>query len=241
MKIQIIKHYFVYLANRYSKYLLLAVLVILYFLWQQRQDYRLMAASWKDAAEFKDQQMTTLKNIHGQVIAEQKTIVTENAKQIKALSAEIFSLSGRLEKRIKEVQALVLVKQEVRLPDTIKVPYIDTRKISPDSMVMAKNVIIPPKPFKVVQPFYTIAGKVLLENLLIDSIVFPNQVSFRIATQKKNFFSRSHQIVQVVNSNPYMQTLSTKSITLKPKVTAWNKWIKPVAAATVIGFLMYKF
>lgn len=240
MKLHIIKHYLVYLANRYSKYILLAALIVLYFFWQRGQDYRLMAASWKEAAEFKDQQMTTLKNTHDQVIAQQTTIVTENAKQIKAMSAEIFSLTGRLEKRIKEVQALVLVKQEIRLRDTIKVPYIDTRKISPDSLVMAKDVVIPPKPFKVVEPFYSIAGKVLLENLQIDSIVFPNQVSLRIATQKKNFLSRSHQIVQVVNSNPYMQTLTLQSMTLKTKVSSWNKWIKPVVAAALTGFVMYK-
>lgn len=240
MNLQQIKIYTRYLVNRYSKYLVIVAAILLYFLWQQRKEYKIMAASWQEMAAFRDQEITKLKNTSDQVISQQRTIITENALQIKNLSAEMFNLGKKLEGKIKEVQALVSVQQEIRLPDTVHIPFTDTRHIRPDSMVMAREVVIPPKPFYIHNLYYTIAGKVLLKEVQVDSMYFPNKITFRIAEEKKNWWSSRRQVLHIVNSNIYMQTLGSQSMTLKPKVSAWHKWIKPALAAAVAGYISYK-
>lgn len=226
--------------DKYSKWLLLAALAIIFFLWQRGEQLKASRDRWKADADIKSQQIDVLHNQYGQQIAQQKTAITSSSAQIKELSAQVFGLSRRMEKKIKEVQAFVQVQQRFILRDTIYANYTDSSRVPGDSLVMAKDVIIPPRSFFVEDSLYSISGQVLLKTVQFDSISIPNKMALRIAEQKQGWFKPREQVVQVINSNKYIQVEGMQSITLKPAVSAWNKWIKPVIVAAIMFFITTK-
>ncbi len=228
------------IIDKYSKWALLAALVIIFFLWQRGENFRSARDIWKADAEFKNQQVEKIHNQYGQEIAQQKTAITSSSAQMKELSAQVFGLSDRMERKIKEVQALVKIQQRFIIRDTVYAQYTDTTNVPGDSLVKAKDVIIPPRSFSVRDSAYSISGKVLLKSVQFDSISIPNNMALRIAEQKNGWFKARRQIVQVINSNRYIQIEGMQSITLQPTVSAWNKWIKPLISAIATFFITTK-
>lgn len=226
--------------DKYSKVLLLAALAIILFLSQRVLNFKADRDRWKAEVDFKSQQVDLVRNQFGQQIAEQQLVITSSSKQIKDLSAQVFGLNDRMEKQIKEVKALVKIDQRIIIRDTVHAPYIDTVKISPDSLVKAKDVIIPPRPFSIKDSLYSISGKVLLKDVQFDSISIRNKMALRIAEQKKGWFKPRQQIVQVINSNKYIETEGMQSMVLQPGVTIWHRWIKPLLFAAITFFITTK-
>lgn len=226
--------------DRYSKWVLLAALVIIFLLWQRGEHFKNSRDTWKATAVFNNQQVEKIRNENGQEIAQQKTAITASAAQIKQLSAQVFGLGDRMEKKIKEVKALVTINQRLIIRDTIHAAYTDTTKAPPDSLVKVKDVIIPPRSFAVRDSLYSISGRVLLKDVQFDSISIPNKMALRIADQKKGWFKPREQIVQVVNSNKYIQVEGMQSMTLKSSVSMWQAWIKPLLVALATYFITTK-
>lgn len=193
------------------------------------------ATSNKALYDFEHNKTDSFKNAKGVQVAEVKAAETYRAEDIKQLSEAVFNLKQSNEKLIKQVSFFANVNQRVSVKDTSVITYVP-QEIDPiDTMVSINECVLPPKKFNTENRNYSIAGTVLLNGVKIDSIELNNTVSFRVAEKKDGFFSSKKTVVQVINSNPYFNTDSVQSIVLKPKQSAWNKWIKPVlfAAATL--------
>lgn len=128
-----------------------------------------------------------------------------------------------MEKKIKEMQTLIKIQHQFIVHNTIYADYTDNTTTLGDSLVKIKDVIIPPRKFFVTTDNYTIANTVQLKNVEFDSINIPNRITIHIAEKKDDWFKRRQQIVQIMNSNPYIETESIQSITLKPTISAWNR------------------
>lgn len=226
--------------DRYNGPLLLTALAIILFLLQRGEKFKALRDVWKARADFADTQFKQVTNLYGQQIAQQETAITGSSQQIKELSAQIFGLNDRLEKRIKEVQALVKIQQRFIIRDSAHAEYSDSTMAPGDSLVKVKDVIIPPRKFSVTTDSYTIAGTVNLKRVDFDSISIPNKIAIRIAEEKTGWFKPRKQIVQVINTNPYIETEGLQSMTLKPAISAWNRWIKPIIAAAITFFITTK-
>lgn len=189
------------------------------------------ALTAKGLYDYEHSTVTKLLNKKGVEVSETKAAETYSKDDIKKLSAEVFDLKNSLERKIKQVDALVRVNQSVKIigKDTIK--YYPVVMDDVDSMVPLNTVVLPPRKFSTENKNYSIAGTVLLSGVKIDSIELNNTVSFRIAEKKNGLFSARETVVQAVNSNPYFTNNGMQSIVLKPKQNAWNKWIKPTLIA----------
>jgi hypothetical protein len=184
-------------------------------------------------------QIDTLRNQKGIQVAEQTPAVTTDANEIKKLSQEVFDLKASMENKITNVQALVRAQQKFVLHDTT-INYVDSpQAVRTDSIIHASDVIIPPRKFSFSDSLMGIVGSVELHGIHVDSVWMNNEISFRIAEQKKGLF-KSQMVVQAINSNPNVHTLNMQSIVLKPTPSAWNVWMKPAVVAAIAVLLTKK-
>lgn len=198
----------------------------------------------KTKSELKDFSFDSLRNKHNQLVVEKGVLELNSKQEIKNLSAEVFDLKRKDEKRIKQVQALVRAGQKFRI-DTVEIAYIDTIEVVPGLMVSADSVVLPPKHFKDSTKNYVIDGTVLLKSVRINKLDIKDTISLRIAEQKpKGIVRRITQpnniVVQVVHSNDAIKTTGLQTVVLKERPNAWNRFIKPVFVAVVTGFISYK-
>jgi len=204
--------------------------VILFFSIRDCNSYMRDAENWKAQHDFATHVIDSFNNEKGLQVVEQVPAGTNDNKEIKSLSAQVFNLKKDLEAKIAQVSALVTARQEFVINGE-DIPYHTIESSPPaDSMVHAKDVIIPPRNFRDSSTWYDIQGQVRLQGIHIDSLDISNQVSFRIAEKRKGLFGKE-QILQVINSNPYVKTTGSQSMVLKRKASAWNQWIKPALAA----------
>ena len=173
-------------------------------------------------AVFKD-----FKNRSGLQVAEQKPAEFPDKKTVKSASAKAFNLSRAEESKIREVEAFVQADQEV----TITGDSIKSVANLPDTLAGGQWR------FELKRPHYYISGNYNKEMLWLDSLKIYNTISFRLAKKRTGIF-KSEQVIQVNNSNPFINTAGMHSLTIKQKPTSWNKWVKPVlftAAGLAIG------
>lgn len=227
-----------------NKFLLVALIATLLGLFLTDQARRKAENETKDIQsqyEFLNQTHKELVNRHGRLIEEQKTAQTTSESQIKDLSAKVFDLTKREERRIKQVEALIRIAQNAGIRD-VMIPYkvTDTVQADPsDSLIAKAKVVIPPKQFADSTEHYSINGTVLLEGVRIDSLDIPDSLSLRIAQKKEGLFKPKQQVIQIIHSNPLVKTTGLNSLTLKQKPTAWNRVIKP-ALGVIAGVLLAK-
>lgn len=195
-----------------------------------------LAVSNQARYDYEHSRVDNLLNKQGLKVTETKPAETYSADDIKKLSAQVFDLKNSLERKIKQVDAFVRVNQGVKIKGDSVIKYYPVVMDDVDSMVPLNTVVLPPRKFSTENKNYSIAGTVLLDGVKIDSIELNNTVSFRIAEKKNGLFSPRETVVQAINSNPYFTNTGMQSIVLKPKPSAWNKWIKPIVigAASLI-------
>lgn len=215
-------------------YLIIAILSIaLFFSVKSCTDNKLHAEDLQAKIDYKDNSIKQFENKLGKIISEQEVAKTTNEKTIKELSEQVFQLKKQDEKRIKEVQALVRLIQNVKI-NTIEIPYTDTVQVyPPGTLVSVDSVVIPPKNFEVLNDAYAISGTVLLKGVKINSISLPDTASFRIVQQRpkgilNRIFQPNKTVIQSVHTNPYFTTNGIQSIVLKEKPNIFNKYIKPI-------------
>ena len=137
------------------------------------------------------------KTSKGQVVAEKQFLET-TTRQIKK---DLDSLK-EITRRYKKIKNATIIKQEVRI-DTVVITYTDTIPY-----VFKRS-------FKLTKPDYIIGGKITHKALHIDSIIIPNVITV-ITGVKKGW---DHDIIttEVVNSNPYINTINISTHSEKIK------------------------
>ena len=193
------------------------------------------AATWKARYDTATATIRTLKNRTGQAVTEQKAAVFASARDVQAASAKGFNLTKKKERKIKQVALYAEVEQAVKLSDTI-VPHPPTPSLI--GVGKAVDSVAVPLLFEKRSDRYSIAGQVTKEAVIIDSLSIYNTVRLRLAERRAGLFRPNETVVQVMNSNPLVVTTGMKTLTIKHKPNAWNKWMKPVAfaaAGVIIG------
>lgn len=228
------------LISKYWKYaagLLLLIVVLIGV--NSCNRYKRLTEDLQAQNDYKAQTIASLQNQNGLLVAQQKVVQTNNTADIKRLSAQLFDLKKKDEKKITGLQALITAQQVLTIHDTV-IHYTDSGAANKDSLVHAGDVILPGRPFEVSNSYYRVHGKVLLSGVRIDSANFYNQVSFRVGYLSKGIFSAKQLTVQAINSNPLIKFTGMNSIVLKPKTSAWNRWIKPVLFSAAASLVTYK-
>lgn len=218
--------------------------IALFFSIRQCRNNAIDAENWKGKYTYQNQVIDSFKNNKGIKVVEQKVAETNDKDELKKLSAQLFDLKKGMERKIKEVKALVKANQQVDIVDDT-IPYTTDNPVkledyyTNDTLVHKDSVIIPPRSFAVNDSNYSLHGKVLLTGVMIDSLRLQNTISFRIAEKKTGLFKRE-TVAQAINSNPLFHNTGMNSIVLKKKTTAWNKWIKPALTAGITLFIQSK-
>lgn len=174
--------------------------------------------------ELKDQNFTKEKNAKNQTIATQEQRILElnkeNMKLVKTIK-DFKKIGGQT-----QVVTNTII-QEVKVPYEVQViKYIDT---------LNKAIYVRvPLPFKKVDSFYSIMGKVNSNALIIDSLSIPNTLTITTGLENGGFFKKDKYIVEVVSDNPHADITKVKNTQFEPK----TPWYKTRGLAFGLGFLI---
>jgi len=178
------------------------------------------------------------------IATQQQTILTE--REAKRLGLVKY------EGEIKKLKAQIIQSQQIKY-GTIAVPFTpngyadttgwykklqsgDTSKAICDSL--KANSVVVPKAFSKHDKWFNIDGKVVKEGVNIESIVIPNESTVSIGWKKAGFLHlKKVPIVEVKNTNPYMDVTKMSNIIIDPKKGLFQKngfWIGVGAAIVVI-------
>jgi hypothetical protein len=166
-------------------------------------------------------------------LKDSSTMATQNQmllSQIEALKLGVLKLNGE----IKIVQSQVSQKQEIKI-DSIFVPFVPTH-FADTSLWMSRikkgdssrylidslmnNSVIVPQPFKMEEKWFKMYGKVQKKGLLLDSFLLTNESVVTLGYKKSGFLNlKKEAVVEVTNSNPYLDVSKLKNVVIKDKKT----------------------
>ena len=146
----------------------------------------------------------------------------------------------KLEGEIAKVQSQVTQTQKIKY-ESVKVKYIpknyaDTsgwrsklldgeKSVEFIDSLMANSIIVP-QDFKLKDKWIEIDGKVNKEGLVIDTLIVPNESSVTIGYKNSGFLGlKKKPIVEIKNTNPYLQVTNMKNIIVKEKKSILNSKI----------------
>lgn len=157
---------------------------------------------------------------NGVLIAYNQSLVLENEEQIKSLFAKNDTLSQLL-KKYKRLQSVTTITQEIHITDSFPFEV----KIPCDF-----------KPFEIKKEseFYNFHGTISSSDFKLDNLTIFNQQSIVIGERKLGFFRGRERRVEVVNSNPLMQTTNIGNYVISGK----KKWYETRGFAFVSGFIV---
>jgi hypothetical protein len=158
------------------------------------------------------------------IATQTQTILSQN----EAISLGLLRLDGQ----IKDVQSQVRQRQRV-IVDKLPIPFVpngyaDTTEWAKrlkkgertkdicDSL-MANSLIVPQQ-FKLDDKWIKIYGKVKKDGVLMDSLRLENESSVTIGWRKVGFLNLKREaIVEVKNTNPYVDISNLNNVVIKPK------------------------
>jgi len=153
----------------------------------------------------------------------------------------ILSQKEAIDLGLLEIKRLKKIKSKV---STITITKIDTFYIPFKEVLHIHDTIYPigtlktPKRFELSNPFYGINGVVLTNGIVIDSLGIKNRMDITIGQKRNGIFKKSTPIVEVVNSNPYVQTLSMQNVIIEDKKRFYESKLFWFGAGVLGGVLI---
>lgn len=144
------------------------------------------------------------KNAHGQEVAAKKALQGDKTTLEILLSNQIDSTQQlrKLVDSFRDIDAGGNIVTVTKI-DTVFVPFLEE------------------KIFQLSSEKYSIAGEVQDDGVLINSLVIPNTMSFAIGRKKTGWFSSEYR-VEVVNSNPLIQTTGIDAYSISVPQKRWG-------------------
>ena len=206
--------------------LLLLCLILLVCGWANTRTELLAFQNQISKFEFKEQGYLETIDDNGNRIAEQEQIILTQEQAINNNLLEI--------KRLKEVNAQVVVNTITQI-DSVFVPfYVDTTSIVlNDSIVDMDNFIQVPQQFSLSKEWYSFGGEITKTGLLMDSLSFNNELTLTLGQKSNGILKAPTPLVLVEYSNPYVQTTGLQNIVIKNEL----KWYDRKGVMIGIGFL----
>ena len=180
------------------------------------------------------------------------TIASQEAtllSQEEAINLGLLKLSDNFTK----IQSQVSAKSKVVI-DSVYVPYTppsyvdttgwafkfkngDTSKATLDS-VLANSIIVPSK-FSKEEKWFSINGVVRKDGLLFDTITISNETAVTIGWKKTGFLNLGRkQVVDLKNTNPYLNVESMKNVVIKPNKSLLNNKLVWLGAGVIGGIYL---
>jgi hypothetical protein len=146
------------------------------------------------------------------VIAEQGQIILGQKDAIRLGLLEVD--------RLKKVKSQVKTITKIQI-DSVVVPYLDTLRLT--DTVYRKGTINVPKRFLVAQDHYTLGGLVRLNDVMFDSVLVTNEMKITIGQKNNGFFKKTTPIVEVENSNPYINVVDMNNVVIENKKRIYER------------------
>jgi len=134
----------------------------------------------------------------------------------------------------KNTQSKIEYVTQTRI-DTIFIAFTDTLRIN--DTIYSKSDFSCLKHFNLSDKFFYIDGNVLENGIKIDSLSFPNIATITIGEKRQGIFKKSLPIVEIKNSNPYIQPISLSNVVINNKKKTYQKNSFWFTIGTSLGFL----
>lgn len=134
----------------------------------------------------------------------------------------------------KNTQSRIEFVTQTRI-DTIFIAFTDTLRIN--DTIYSKSDFSCLKHFNLSDKFFYIDGNVLENGIKIDSLSFPNIATITIGEKRQGIFRKSLPIVEIKNSNPYIQPISLSNVVINNKKKPYQKNSFWFTIGTSLGFL----
>ena len=164
----------------------------------------------------------TYKTKLGLEVSTNKALILETKDQMKTLLASNDTLKEWISK-FKNIKSGVVIKETTIVKEVV-VPF---DKIIPCDF----------KPFKAnkITKDFLFYSTIANTGLTIDSLKIPNESRIVIGERKDGFFKPKKMVVDVVNSNPYIQTSNISGFVYEPKKKFYEKTWFHLTCGAVFG------
>ena len=174
----------------------------------------------------KEQGFITTINRQGKKITRQNQIILTNKQAIQ---------QGLIENtRLKKIKSQVKIRTTTRI-DTIFIPFNDYDIF--DDTWDKEKIISVPKPFKMLNEWYRMGGRIVKKGIEIDSIQFFNRMTITIGDKKlkglRNVFKRRTPTVEIVNESPYVSVEGLQNVVIKKRR---KRWYETTGFKVLVGF-----
>ena len=193
----------------------------------------LLLSFWK-GCQFKNDRDNLLGQVSQYEIGEKsfKTKILKDSSTLATQSQTILTQEEaiklgqlKLEGEIKKASSQVRQVQKIKI-DSVLVPYSDvdtsiwtlkkTDNCEDKYDSLLANSVVVPRDFVTEKKWFTINGKVKKEGVLMDSIKIENESSVTIGWKRSGFlWLKKEPIVEVKNTNPYLQVTKMNNIVVK--------------------------
>jgi len=198
-------------------YIVIIVLIVSFFLLREscnRSNTNKLIADISGYKSEAEQYKTKL----GLEVSTNKALVLQTQSQIKSLLSSNDTLKEWISK-FKKINAGVIVR-ETTIVKEVAVPF---DKIIPCDF----------KPFQAIkkEKFFEFYSTISNTGLTIDSLKIPNESRIVVGERKDGFFKPKKMVIDINNSNPYIQTSNISGFVYKPE----KKWYERNFVMFAIG------
>lgn len=243
-------------SGRFIPWAIIVGLII--FLFQidtcRNRDFQAQKAAM-DSVTLANQKLVQDTNKLGQTVSTQAVIISTSQGDIKKLAEDNFNLTGKLNKRIKQVNALLQMKTTTGVTN-VDVPFEEDEEwiSSPaDSALVgipcdSLSYIHVPQKAIISDPFFKFNSTVTKKGIHIDSLQFPDSQRVVIVETKGGLlkrdingklklYRRPTMEVMVLHTNPYVKTEGMSSVVYQPRVK--GRWLERILVAAVTAVATY--
>lgn len=227
---------------RLSRWALPLLAVILFFSLRECRSNRQGVANLRLDLDSVARQAVQIENARGQLIAENNQLQATNGRQLEQLTDTIFDLKKKDQKRVKTVQEYARIIQQFNAGGKLAQFVTDPTDTSTKAAAAVpppctdSNYVRVPQPFIYMDSTIIFRGRVTRVGVWLDSIRIENTLHYRTVVNKTGFLGLGRSTtVQVLNTNPAIQSLGVTSIIVPHRVNWWHRWGKPLAAAILAG------
>jgi len=184
--------------------------------------------------ELSEQKFIEKNNENGEKIIEQEQLILT---QKQAIAHQLIEIDNW-----KKIKSKVIIRTNT-LIDSVLIPFTDTIIDTIWHTDSLNNFISIPKNFELINPHYTINGKVLKNGVQLDTFALFNKSEITIGYKKNGFFKKSLPIVELKNSNPYILTDQLNNVIINDNKKWWQKnstWFTIGVGATIGTILILR-
>jgi hypothetical protein len=209
------------------------------------------------ALSLENQQLDSMYNAKSQLLIASQTEVTLSQEAFRRATDSMFAMNKRFENRIREILAFYKATTNTVIRE-VEIPYIDSiGRIAWEDSIKKQcksvidyyeaNAIIVPRTAKDSTKNYTADLTATLTGIKINNLLIPDSQYIRFielkgglfkkdASGKRKLVARRSFQVQVIHSNPLIQTTSTTSAIYRPpKKGRWLEKALLIGAGIFLG------